>query len=424
MIHVLGFAAVFLLPETAQDTGAVNTAFHAVVGRPILVSGSTEMSAKMVIDAGKGAQEREMAEKAEFEFLDEHETLDDEHEVATRFYVKAFATTHGEVSDPPINGLTVKFQRLGKDRRVELQDGRTLPKKDVEGLLKEVDSAGFWLAFPEHAVVGGNYKIDLGPLVPLLFDNQFETKIAQADVKLESFDPASGAAVFRGSAEVSQDGTRKGLALNCHYEGECVIETNVQEARIVSLSLQGKVGLNGSGGSVAVKGGGTYKLKFATQVGEVAAGARKRKPVHRDRVFRADDVGVAVTLPSFYDEVEDNQLRHPYRRLLDEKVTSVIGLDTVLESSKDPKSYFDALFKQLKQTYSDLRTEKVSSPLGNGQAFLITMEVEGKKLQVRSEFYPLNDRWVVFKLITDPKSSPAVSPEFTKARKTLKALAK
>jgi hypothetical protein len=101
----------------------------------------------------------------------------------------------------------------------------------------------------------------------------------------------------------------------------------------------------------------------------------------------------------------------------------MISLDRVPDDSSNPTAYFDGLTKQLQQQYPDLTSEKVTSPLGEGRAFLLKRDIgDGQVTHIRSEFYPVDKMWVVVKLQHDAKSEDVALPEFVKARKSLQSL--
>jgi hypothetical protein len=420
--------AVPAKPATPPPVDPIDTSIKVVLGRPLLVVGTTEMNLRLLIDTGKVKRERTAANRLELELIDEHSMLDETSETATRTFVKVFQVTDGEISDPPLNGVKLTFIRNSGGRELKLDGRRMLGQRELNGLLRTAPSAGFWLAMPKEARIGASYRVDLTPLAPLLLSDEMEEMGGEAELVFESFDPEAGLARFRGPAKLSGQGPIDELHDKASYEGECLIEVDVKEARIARLTLGGKMIMEMSlleNGAVIGNGDGTFKVSFTTETGPPVAEAAERNPVVRQRVFPVEFAGISLSLPSFYGKLKDPSTKFLVRRMLDNEQTIMITVDAVAANDMDPKAYLEAVLEQVKQKSPDATTENVTSPLGDGQAFLIERDMgEGQTLYIRSEFYPVDKSWVVVKLQTDPKSQAVALGEFTKARESLKLLKK
>ncbi|MBI1850740.1 MAG: hypothetical protein HYR85_10390 [Planctomycetes bacterium] len=423
-------ASTFLLgaaPLRAQDAPAasdtVDTSFHAPLHRPLLVTGTLKVAGKMILKADAREITRPVNATGDMEFVDEILTSTKDESSASRTIVKSFGTDNGDISDPPFNGLTLTFTQKGKDVTMAFGAGQMTGKDDADALFREWSSVGFWLPLPAKARIGESYTVSLNQIATLLLSNDLQENTGEARLRLDAFDAEKSAARFRGKATLTEKGDVGGIASTITYDCDCMIETLGAEGRIASLTITGAFKAEGSG-AVALRGSGTYAVTFRTQIGAPAEAARRQKPVYRDHVRAIESVGAKFSLPSYWGEVQGLEVTPSFRRCLDGNAIAIVSLQRVDENCADPKAYYQALLEKLKTSYKDIKVEKVTSPLGAGQAYSFESESDGKKTMVHSEIYPLGDHSVIVKLVADPKAYPAALQELVKARSTLKPLPK
>ena len=116
------------------------------------------------------------------------------------------------------------------------------------------------------------------------------------------------------------------------------------------------------------------------------------------------------------------QLKESYQRLLDGRSLAVVIVIRSIEGANDPKGYQAGFLDALKKKNKDIKIERVTSPLGEGQAYLLSVDVEKKKHKVRIELYPFDLGCLLFRLEAEQSGFSTALPEFVKARKSLKRI--
>jgi hypothetical protein len=420
MTTAFALVLVWSAAATPQDAPApIDTSFVLSAKRPLLVAIQAKVGGKAAIASGATRQEISLDASEERELVDEIVDAGTASYQAKRTIVKDFATERGVVTDPPLNGATIVFTGRTAQAGFALEGGRVLPKKEVPAMQRTSPSVGFWLELPKQAKVGERYAIDLGPIVSMLVSNDLAEASGKADVALESVDPKTGIARFRGKATLVEKGDMDGVPATVTYDTECTIEVAPAEARIASMTMSGKFSMKGQG-PIDLAGDGTYTLNLSTQIGTAADAARKRKPTYRDRVFRMEDIGVELALPSQWAEVESKpEFKHTYQRMVSGPETAVIVF-FVMEGVSDEKKFYTDFSAGLKSQHPDLKTEKVTSPLGNGQAYSFASAADG--VNARVEAYPTRGRAIAMRVVADPKTFSGALSDFSRARKSLKLM--
>ncbi|MFO0984664.1 MAG: hypothetical protein U1E76_23560 [Planctomycetota bacterium] len=418
--------SLFSLCAIAWTTprGAIDLSLTPTVHRPLLVDIKQEFKGNFTVTMGEKREDRPTESVDEYELIDELTRSDPQHTEATRYFVRANKDTDGEVQDPPLNGLTAVLKRTGEQSSVELADGRFLPQSDVDALLRTAPSVGFVLALPNSALVGNDYAVDLEPLASVLLSNDVQKNTGDANLLFESFDDATGIARLRGTAQLGEEGNVQGLDMTLAYVCDCSIEVNTREKRLTAITISGTYTANGAApdGRVQFEGYGRYKCTLTTQMGEPVIKARYERIRHRERTFRAASLGVSILLPCSYAKVDEPGSAHVFQRMLKARRVAQVCLDRLDGDARNPQAYYDSVRADLRRQYSEVTLEKVSSPLGAGQAFILTRTVDGEEMRVRSEVYPYEGHFLLFKLQADPDTLSSALPEFAKARKSLKKL--
>lgn len=359
--------------------------------------------------------------KEELQFIDEHERIDDQTEMGTRFFIKTWSTVGAEVIDPCLTGVHFGFRREGDRESLDLKSRRRLPKRIVEEVLKQFSTLGIWAEFPEKARVGSSLKVNLGHLAPLLTTGKLAVESAEANVTLESLDD-SGYATFRGKAKIEERGNLEGRDASMIYEGDCAIRTHPAGDRILSVTFEGSLDFDMRGEDRPRRGGGRFKVELVTEIGEAVEKARAQKPRFRERVFSLPVPPITLKLPSFYVDVEEGEQMAYLRTRESADGAATISVQST-GSEKPAKEYFNEIETEFRKEAEAgfMSSERVRSPLGEGRAFLLgSKDPDGKPLKMRNELYSIGQgRYIMYILVGSPKAFAEALPEFEKARKTL-----
>jgi hypothetical protein len=421
------------VPAPAAD-GTVALFFAPPLNRPLLVEGVVSGEMTLSASGGPADASRTIRFEQKVRFIDEHTRLEEGVEEGTRAFVEATSVENGEIADPPLNGLVVRYSLADGRKNLALEGSRLLPPDEMNGMLANFDSLGFWLHFPESTRVGDEFDLDLTPLAAWLMGEETIRGTGKAKVKLESFDAASGTAKLRGAARLDGELEMRGIAIAMVQEGEVRIETRGAESRIASLEMDATVTASGApteppaaAASVRFQGKGKLTSRFATKLGPAVAAARSQKPRFRDRVHVVDSVGVSFALPSFYGVVEVEGMLFGARRLLGNEGDALLSATLIVaEGALDTEPFYRGLQASLEKQHGKVQSEKVSSPLGAGRAYRYTADLGegegGGKVLFRLEAFPKDGRVILLRLQGDAKGFAAALPELAKARKSLKRL--
>ncbi|HVR72865.1 MAG TPA: hypothetical protein VMT52_00965, partial [Planctomycetota bacterium] len=361
---------------------------------------------------------------SETQFLDKLSGDVNGHVEGVRSFLTAVAMGNGSIEDPPWSGVELLYKFQADSTALEIKNDRLLSERVLQDMLRAGCSLGIHLALPVEAVVGEEYAIDLSPLAPLLTSGDLPVTAKRTKLKLESFDRGTGVGVLRGPARFEERGERQGMDATAAYEGECVLRVNPADARILDVSFKSTIDFSAAQKEASVKmaGKGTYSMSLETALGDAVAKASGRKPAFRDRPRPANDLGVKLTLPSYFEGIRLGTRQQFLRTIDASKGRAVILFELVAESSANPKSYFDALGAALKKSNPKIRSIKVKCSLGPGMAYTLDSVHQEKTWRVRSEFYPLGKAgWLVYKLMAEPKCFAAAEKDFIKARGTLQS---
>jgi hypothetical protein len=423
-LFALALASPVQEPSNPRPRDTFDLSFAPLLRRPQLLEVSQEFKGNFTVVAGGQRTERETESKVEMDLVDELTHFDGQKIEGTRTFLKAFKVTDGELQDPPLNGLTIEMMRVGDQSWIDLNSGRYLPKSDADGLVRAVPSTGLWLSLPKEAKLRHDSLIDLESLGALLLSNDVQHNSGSVNALFESYDAATGIAKLSGPAHLREQGSVQGLDMTLTYECDCALEINTKEQRITAISISGSYTAEGASpdGSVRFEGQGRYRAGITTQIGDAVAKARQRPIRFRDRTFRADSLGVCLTLPSCYGRVEEQGSSYSFQRMLKGNHVASVCVDYLDGDSSDPQAFFDWLLADLKKQYGRVSIEKVSSPLGAGRAYQLSRRIDGVEIKVRSEVYPLGKRFLLLKLEAEPDTLPTTLPDFTKARKSLARL--
>lgn len=425
MISTLVFClAAAAPPQQPSPPTVVDLSFQPPAHRPLLIEGTQEFAGEYTVIVGEKRTQQPAQSKVELQIVDEIQRSDPQNLEATRMFVKAFKVTDGEIQDPPLNGLTTTIKRANGQSAVSLNDGRFLPADQVDALMRLAPSLGLWLVLPKDAQVGNNYVIDLEPVAALLLSNDFERNTGEVNALFESFDPTSGVARLRGFARLEEQGPLQGLECKLVYECDCAIDVCTRESRITAISISGSYTAEGAtpDGRVRFDGSGKYKSSFTSRIGDAVSKARQSVPIHRDRIFRADGLGLSFALPSIYGRVDEPGSSYAFQRMRSGKRLAMICVDYLEGDPSNPKKFYDSLLADLKRQFGEVTMVKVWSPLGAGQAFELNRYADGEQVRVRSEVYPLEKKFLLLKLQAAPATLSSTLPDLVTARKSLKRI--
>jgi len=409
-------------PVPARDT--IDLSFVPTLRRPLLVEGTQEFKGNYVVAAGEQRLERPTETTVEFQFIDELAHFGYEKNEGKREFLKFFKATDGELEDPPLNGLTVEMMKVADQSWIDLASSRYLPKSDADAMVRAVPTNGLWLSFPREAKLKRDYLIDLSPFGAVLLSNDLQQCSGSVNALFESYDAGTGIAKLSGPAHLSEQGLLQGFNLTLTYEGDCAIEVNPKEMRIIAITFSGSYIAEGmrEADGVRFEGQGRYRASLTTHLGDAVSKARQKPIRFRERTFRAESLGVCLTLPSSYGKIEEQGSSHVFQRMVKGNHVASVSVDYLEGDAANPQAFFDWLLDDLKCQYGRVSIEKVSSPLGAARAYLLSRRVDGVELRVRSEVYPLDKRFLLLKLQVEPDTLTRVMPDFAKARKSLARL--
>lgn len=415
----------WLLGQEAPSAKGIQLDFEVPLHRPLLVEVKVAMDAEIDITSSDLEWSDSFDYKEEVTFVDELRTRSDSDWTGTRDYVKYHSTTSGEISDNALSGVKASYTAKGDDIRVELLENRLLTDGFLDLLLASSGSLGLPLVVPSETTVGGKAVLDLARLTPVLVDAMDDVS-AKADCVLESFDPVSTEAKFKGKAVIRGGVDYWEIGSTLEITGDFLLHCNVAQGRILSMSLEGAIAFGVKEGD-EVDGKGTYKVTVATDIGKRAAEAARAKPAFRTKKIWAYRLGVGMKLPSHWSRLSTSPEAQVFARTLDsDKGKSFITLQLIDESSANPNLVFDKTFAWLKSKYPGIIMEKTKNPLGgaDGRIYYIPKGDQGDDMELfQSEYYPWRGKFLLFKLYGPPKAYRAALPEFLKAKDSLRPLA-
>lgn len=401
------------------DPDLVSTRLFVSRNTPLLIDQEFEADVTLHLTAGGVQQSSSMDVMGRLQLLDEYQVIEDEREEATRTILRLEQRENGAVTDPPLAGTHYTAIREGDTWRVNLAEGRVLPRAFVDGFLRAVHSLGFWIHFPDAMRVGEAATLDLMPVASVLFGDDFEFERVIAQVVLKSFDPAVGAARFEGTVQASGSLVLDSFQPPCTFQGDVAIVTRPAERRVERVEFQGTMELAAEGPFGTLEGGGKLRSEVKTSLPANADALRRKQPKFRDAVRVASRNGVQLELPSYWaalDGVDGEETL--YSSLPHEGEHALITFETI-----ETKKNLRELTEELKQA-RDPKSQSIhstSSPLGKGVAMITEREEDGRSVFIRTEYYPREaGRYLVFKLSGAAAACKHELKEFERARRTLK----
>lgn len=424
---VVGIALALVCPTSAQDVAAEVTAIDArltvPVGVPLLVKRDMKVEIDLAVRVLAIRRKGKLATNSQAEFIDEYSASADKTEDATRTFLKAWDKTNGEITDPPLAGVTVHCVRDDKTR-INLVGPRSLPTSTLKDLLRAFDSLWIWARFPERVVLGQEFTLDLKPIAPVVFGWELVFDSASAQLSLAAWDPEKSVASFRGDIEVRATTPNESGAgsMILTFRGPIEMRTNLEQDRIEEIKLNGELSVTSPPKQVArFSGSGSFRGKLTTVIAKNAARLRKAKPRFRTAVRRAEALGLQLSLPSCWAPVEAEDQAYQLVRTVDRDLGGAhIGLQTIKDSNSEPRDYLSRLEENFKKSYPKTKAKKVSCKLGPGRAFTIPRKDGERDVFVLSEFYPYKRGWLIYKLSGDEKACKKALAEFRKARSSLR----
>ncbi len=408
-----------LAPVIAEP---VNTSLHVPLNQPLLVEHSGKNEFKLTLEIAKKRVEHSLVEEFTDRFIDEYTELNDDREVATRHILQSRRMSDGRIADPPSQGMTLEFRRVGTDTNLQVQGDRLLPKEKLQELLGLFDALWIWAKFPDQLKVGDRFDLDLRYLAPILLGGEFDYDSCPTQLVFESHDPATSLAVYAGRGRVVGKLDEEKMAGTVTSDGDCRIVVHLAEQRIDTIDFAGSMQFDGRVGNVTgVRGTGSCRCTLKTRLEPNASRLRAVRPEFRKREFQSRRHKVMIELPSSWAEFDNKESSYQLVRTLDaEKGEADLSFQVLQTSSADPKTFLGQIDDEFRKENIKAEFKDVSCPLGKGRATIVDKEEAGRKKFVRSEFYPHDGVWLVYKLSGDAEACKAALKEYEAARKTLK----
>lgn len=389
--------------------GTIDTSYTLAVDRPIVIESKIEIRGRIGSES--------LLYEAEQIIVDQHNKNTDEEEEATREYLKCYAETNGDRSDPAYHGMTMVYSRKGEDIEVELQGDRVLPTGLLGELLGDFASTSLWMPLPDGIGIGEKAKVNLVHVAPLLGLSGHRLTRATGNFVLESYEPHGRVATFVGTVDFETQGYFHGYQTTLGVTGKCTIVSSKTEQRIRSVELDGKFKLSGRGGA----GTGDYDVSLTTEADpDVVRRARKKSYRDRDNVFRVPGLGVGVKLPSYYAPMRSE---YPHQTWVltknSDRGVAYIELSAMDGDVERKDLIFDKIYGYLKQENADTIMRKTRSRLGEGRVYYIPSQDSESTSWLQSEAYTLRDRFLFVKLYGNPRAFQSAVKDFEKARRTL-----
>lgn len=389
--------------------GTIDTSYTLAVDRPIVIESNIEIRGRIGSET--------FHHEAERIIVDEHSKNTDDEEVATREYLKCYAETNGDRSDPAYHGMTMVYTRKDEDIEVELQGDRILPTRLLTELLGDFASTSLWMPLPDGISIREKAKVNLVHVAPLLGLSGHRLTRATGNFVLESYEPHGRVATFVGTVDFETQGYLHGYHTTLGVTGKCTIVSSKTEQRIRSVELDGKFKLSGRAGS----GSGDYDVSLTTEADpDVVRRARKKSYRDRDNVFRVPGLGVGIKLPSYYAPYPSE---YPHQTWVltknSDRGVAYIELSGIEGDVERKDLVFDKLFGYFKEESPNAVMRKTRSRLGEGRVYYIPSQDEGSTRWLQSEAYTLRDRFLFVKLYGNPRAFQSAVRDFEKARRTL-----
>ncbi len=420
LVAIAGMAPVVLL--AAESAKAVDTSFLPPFNRQLLCTVTTKvkLSTQMTASGGKVTETTDKA--AELRFIDVLSKPEKDVSESQRTFLKREETVNGNNHDNPLAGLTAVFTTKDEQVTMGLSGDRVFRKKTIDDFLKTQQSLGVWLDLPSEAKVGKSYKVSVMPLAAMLLNDPDVGK-AESSFTLKSFDAKSRVAVFAVTTAVHAKGKEEGVMRACDYELKGELHVAPAEKRILRINLEGTVKGTLTGGKETGSIEGTCTVELRTAVGDAASKAAKEKPKTRVNTVMPTGLGVTLSLPSYYDCGAGEPADGAYYclRTFDKgRGKTELTLRSVPGDTNAADAFFDTFEAQLKKTYAELKTEKVSCDLGAGRAYIFTVKEKGKEAKLRAELFPCGSSFLLYRLTAPPAEFSTAEKESIAARKTLR----
>jgi len=422
---VLGFLFLAACATVARAQG-VDTSFSLPTQRPLLCRRITRIDAKVKLTAPGSEETSPHRRENELVFVDEHEVLTRQREEVTRTIVKSIETTNGKVTDPPLSGVRLQYERNDEAMSLRLLDDRMLPQAKIDSLLESRYTLGLWLDLPKSARVGATYRVDLTFLASVLIQSPEPVRAPRAMFKFLRYDASTGVATFNGDLRLIEsgfDGTHHFVAT---YDLQGDLKVHPTERRIVSLELKGTVKVRGeAGGAAKMQGKGTCEIDLTTSIDDAVDQALARKPVFRPKPFEFPELDVRCTLPSQYARLPSKVLENALLRTVDgQKGKVLIQAALAKGDTDDVEAQLDGVVVETLKAFADLKIQSVASKLGKGRAFTFSRQrPDGTHETVRAEWYPYREGlYFIYQVAADPRLYRDALREFAAGRRTLRRI--
>lgn len=405
-----------LEPIYASADEKVDTSFRLAIDRAILID--RKLTAKGSLGSAK----------IDFEsgtlLVDRHLKNTDKKEEATREYLKCYAKTNGDTSDPAYHGMTVNYQADEEGVEVQLKGDRILPTALLNQLLGDFDSLSLWTAFPQSIKVGDKAKLNLSFVAPLLGFNGHGLSEAKGSVKLKSYETQGRIATFEGNVEFVTFGFIGGYYSTTTVKGRCTIVTSKTERCIRSIMFDGTFNMSLSGSSL--KGSGNYTVELKTEVDpQKVRIARKKNYRTRDNIFRVPGLGVGVKLPSYYAQMRTDYPNRMWALTKDsDRGLAFIELSALQGDTTQKNLFFDKVFGSVKREYPNAKMKKARARIGEGRVYYIPVGKGEDTTFVQSEVYVMKNQYLFVRLSGAPRAFRNAVKDFGKARKSIGYLKK
>ena len=410
-------------PLTPGSREGIDARVFVAIGEPLFIQIERSLEGEMTVRGAPAPIITEM--KEERRFVDRVDVLTDDREECSRQYLRVRSTQDGEITDEPLNGLTLSWISAEGEVQVMPSEGRVLLESKLRKLLRAQGSVGLHASLPRDIAVGESTTIDLSALGDVLLDSYLDTTTGAGSLTLERLEEDGRLAVFTGSLHFIQEGElQPELTGRVEYTLGCELRVDLTEHRIKSINLAGRVEMTAGGtpDQPTLSFDGRYQLELSTASGDSAQRALKEKPVYRKKAFRGTHMDVEVELPSFYDDAANEAGVLYARRCLDGDgvlVSLVYDADLTAKSKADARKVFDGIEVGLERGGVEaLRVRKRSGRVGNGRSY--AYEYKGKRYL--KDVYHHGRRFLVFEVSAPPETFEAARRDMERARSSLRAV--